>query len=70
MKRKLRRLKAQPQVSRPGGVIGGALGVLAGIGVLAIPGAGPFIAAGPIMEDWRGSGLVDPLAVWSEPWSD
>lgn len=32
-----------------GAVIGGALGWLAGIGLLAIPGAGPFIAAGPIM---------------------
>src|SRR6202167_5374612 len=32
-----------------GGVIGGALGLLAGIGALAIPGVGPFIAAGPIM---------------------
>ncbi|HZU29143.1 MAG TPA: general stress protein [Bryobacteraceae bacterium] len=32
-----------------GGVIGGALGWLAGIGALAIPGLGPFIAAGPIM---------------------
>jgi hypothetical protein len=32
-----------------GGVIGGALGWLAGIGSLAIPGVGPFIAAGPIM---------------------
>ena len=31
------------------GVVGGALGWLMGIGVLAIPGAGPFIAAGPIM---------------------
>jgi hypothetical protein len=31
------------------GVIGGALGWLAGIGALAIPGVGPFIAAGPIM---------------------
>ena len=30
-----------------GGVIGGTLGVLAGIGALAIPGLGPFIAAGP-----------------------
>src|SRR4051812_3379588 len=30
-----------------GGVLGGALGWLAGIGVLAIPGIGPFIAAGP-----------------------
>ena len=32
-----------------GGTIGGALGLLAGIGALAIPGVGPFIAAGPIM---------------------
>src|SRR5580658_3073270 len=32
-----------------GGVIGGTLGLLAGIGALAIPGVGPFIAAGPIM---------------------
>jgi hypothetical protein len=32
-----------------GGVIGGALGWLAGIGALAIPGVGPFIAAGPIL---------------------
>lgn len=32
-----------------GGVLGGALGWLAGIGALAIPGVGPFIAAGPIL---------------------
>ena len=32
-----------------GAVIGGALGWPAGLGVLAIPGLGPFIAAGPIM---------------------
>ena len=32
-----------------GAVIGGALGWLVGIGALAIPGLGPFIAAGPIM---------------------
>ena len=32
-----------------GGVIGGALGWVAGIGALAIPGVGPFIAAGPII---------------------
>ncbi|HKP56330.1 MAG TPA: DUF3341 domain-containing protein [Polyangiales bacterium] len=37
-----------------GGVIGGTLGVLAGIGVLAIPGAGPFIAAGPLMAALSG----------------
>src|SRR5688572_16183661 len=33
-----------------GGAIGGTLGLLAGIGALAIPGLGPFIAAGPIMS--------------------
>src|SRR4051812_21900551 len=38
-----------------GGVIGGALGVLAGIGALAIPGAGPFIAAGPLMAALSGA---------------
>ncbi len=32
-----------------GGLLGGILGWLVGIGVLAIPGAGPFIVAGPIM---------------------
>lgn len=31
-----------------GGVLGGALGWVAGIGALAIPGVGPFIAAGPL----------------------
>ncbi len=37
-----------------GGIIGGALGLLAGIGALSIPGAGPFIAAGPIMAALSG----------------
>ena len=39
-----------------GGVIGGTLGLLAGIGALAIPGLGPFIAAGPIMAALAGLG--------------
>lgn len=39
-----------------GGVIGGTLGLLAGIGALAIPGLGPFIAAGPIMGTLAGIG--------------
>ena len=39
-----------------GGVIGGILGGLAGIGSLAIPGLGPFIAAGPIMAVLAGIG--------------
>jgi hypothetical protein len=38
-----------------GGVIGGTLGLLAGIGALAIPGAGPFIAAGPLMAALSGA---------------
>jgi hypothetical protein len=37
-----------------GGVIGGTLGWIAGIGALAIPGVGPFIAAGPIMAALSG----------------
>ncbi len=40
-----------------GAVIGGALGWLAGIGILAIPGVGPFIAAGPIMAALAGVGV-------------
>jgi len=40
-----------------GAVIGGALGWLAGIGALAIPGLGPFIAAGPIMALLGGVGV-------------
>ena len=39
-----------------GAVLGGALGLLAGIGALAIPGVGPFIAAGPIMGALAGLG--------------
>src|SRR6266852_1152008 len=39
-----------------GAVIGGTLGWLAGIGALAIPGLGPFIAAGPIMAALAGAG--------------
>jgi hypothetical protein len=40
-----------------GAVLGGALGWLAGIGALAIPGVGPFIAAGPIMAALAGVGV-------------
>jgi hypothetical protein len=39
-----------------GAVIGGGLGWLTGIGALAIPGLGPFIAAGPIMAALAGVG--------------
>ena len=40
-----------------GAVLGGGLGWLAGIGALAIPGLGPFIAAGPIMAALAGAGV-------------
>jgi hypothetical protein len=40
-----------------GGAIGGTLGVLVGVGALAIPGLGPFIAAGPIMAGLAGLGV-------------
>ena len=36
---------------------GGVLGLLAGIGALAIPGVGPFIAAGPIMGALSGAAV-------------
>jgi len=39
-----------------GAVVGGTLGLLAGVGALAIPGLGPFIAAGPIMATLAGLG--------------
>lgn len=39
-----------------GGAVGGTLGLLAGIGALAIPGIGPFIAAGPIVGALAGLG--------------
>lgn len=38
-----------------GGVLGGTLGLLAGIGALAIPGFGPFIAAGPLLAALSGA---------------
>src|SRR5688572_6224975 len=40
-----------------GAALGGALGWLAGIGALAIPGVGPFIAAGPIMAALGGAAV-------------
>lgn len=40
-----------------GGLLGGALGWLVGIGALAIPGLGPFIAAGPIMAALSGAAV-------------
>ncbi len=40
-----------------GGVLGGVLGWLAGVGAIAIPGIGPFIAAGPIVAAIAGVGV-------------
>jgi hypothetical protein len=40
-----------------GMVVGGTLGWLVGIGALAIPGVGPFIAAGPIVAALAGAGV-------------
>jgi hypothetical protein len=44
-----------------GAVIGGTLGWLVGIGALAIPGLGPFIAAGPIVAAIAGVGAGGAL---------
>lgn len=47
-----------------GGILGGSLGLLAGIGVLAIPGLGPLVAAGPILAALSGSaagGSLEPI---------
>ena len=40
-----------------GGILGGAIGWLAGIGALAIPGVGPLIAAGPILAALSGAAI-------------
>ena len=45
-----------------GAVVGGALGWLVGVGMLAIPGLGPFIAAGPIMAALAGMGAGATVA--------
>lgn len=45
-----------------GAVVGGTLGWLAGIGALAIPGVGPFIAAGPIMAALAGATVGGTVA--------
>src|ERR1022692_2664300 len=57
-----------------GGAVGGTLGLLVGIGALAIPGLGPFIAAGPIMATLAGlgaggavGGLIGALAGMGVP---
>jgi hypothetical protein len=40
-----------------GGVLGGVAGWLIGIGALAIPGVGPFVAAGPILAALSGAAI-------------
>lgn len=40
-----------------GAILGGTMGWLLGVGALAIPGLGPFIAAGPIMAALAGAGV-------------
>lgn len=44
-----------------GGLLGGALGWIVGIGALAIPGVGPFIAAGPILAALSGAAVGGAL---------
>ncbi len=50
-----------PEGATAGGIaglgVGATLGWLAGIGALAIPGVGPFIAAGPIMAALGGAAV-------------
>jgi hypothetical protein len=50
-----------PEGATAGGVagmgVGAVLGWLAGLGTLAIPGVGPFIAAGPIMAALSGAAI-------------
>jgi hypothetical protein len=50
-----------PEGATTGGIaglgVGAAVGWLAGIGALAIPGVGPFIAAGPIMAALGGAAV-------------
>jgi hypothetical protein len=49
-----------PEGATAGGLVGatagGVLGLLAGLGTLAIPGIGPFIAAGPVLSALAGIG--------------
>jgi len=49
-------------VGATGGLaLGGALGWLVGIGTVAIPGIGPFVAAGPILATIAGAGIGGTL---------
>ena len=46
-----------------GGLFGGSIGLLAGIGAIAIPGLGAFIAAGPLMAALSGSAIGGSLGL-------
>jgi hypothetical protein len=46
-----------PTLTAVGGILGGAIGWMAGLGSLAIPGIGPFIAAGPLMSAISGAAI-------------
>jgi hypothetical protein len=48
-----------------GAILGGVLGLLFGIGSIAIPGVGPFIAAGPLMTALAGLGFGGTLGIVS-----
>jgi Protein of unknown function (DUF3341) len=57
-----------------GGIAGGVLGWLTGVGLIAIPGVGPFLAAGPIVTALAGvgavgalGGIIGALAGWGVP---
>ncbi len=57
-----------------GGIAGGVLGGLTGVGLIAIPGLGPILAAGPIMAALAGvgavgtlGGIIGALAGWGVP---
>lgn len=47
-----------------GGLVGGSLGLLAGIGAISIPGLGAFIAAGPLMAALSGSAIGGSLGLF------
>lgn len=46
-----------------GGIVGGSIGLLAGIGAISIPGLGAFIAAGPLMAALSGSAIGGSLGL-------
>jgi len=60
----VRSKREAPQASSAGatagGLLGGALGILTGVGALVIPGVGPILAAGPFMAALAGLGVAGP----------